>query len=243
MIKKKWLLFLVLLIIPADYVSSSEFTDKFDKSIISMRTNQNSCYQMIKLLDDDLSLNPGSCEKNWKLAVAYYFYGDVYEINIEKKKQYFMKCRDYAQIAVNINPRSIDAQYWLGVGYAMWSTANGLLESLFNVDNILKQMNNVIAIDPAYFSGFAWAVKARVYFALPGYKEKAYQDILTAFKYGPNYRAIYQVYAEMLFLDKKYDESRKVIAKGMAIPYDPASEIEEKMAMTYMSNYLKAMDN
>jgi hypothetical protein len=59
-----------------------------------------------------------------------YFYADYYECNNEKKKEYFNLTKQYATKAVSIDSNCADAHYWLGIGYAKWAEANGILESL-----------------------------------------------------------------------------------------------------------------
>lgn len=191
-----------------------------------LRTNLAGCLQLQEMISNELVKNPNSDEYYWIYAAMYYFQGDYYESDPAKKKAFFNKTKLYAAKALSINSNSADGHYWLGIGEAKWAEANGILDSLFAAPDIKDEMTKIIKIQPDYFHGIAFAVRAKVYDFAPGWpisvgdKDKAYQDLATAMKYGPDSRIIYQQYAEILMNDNKYIEAKKMIENALALPLD-----------------------
>ena len=244
----KALLGLLLIFISSVFLFSRDFEimKKFEPEIINLRNTKAGTLKMIEYLKNELISNTNSYDLYWKLSLAAYYYGNFYETNRDKKKEIFSKSRDYALTAVKINPNGVDGHYWLGVAYGLWSAANGILESFFYADEILDEMNKVIALQPDYFAGMPWAVRAKVYYYIPsflyGSKEKAYQDMKTALKYGPDFRINYEYYAEILVNDGKYEEASKIIEKGINLPLDNRISLEENYSLVFLKQYQKIVN-
>lgn len=212
----------------------STTTDEFLRTdFAKQRNTRETAYKLLAYISNQLVQRPDYDEANWLHAAMLYFIGDYYETNFAKKKELFTMTKDFALKAVQLNPESADAHYWLAVGYGKWSQANGILDSLFYADDIFNEISRTIELRPGFFRGVAFGIRATVLDLAPGWplsignKEMAYQDIKTALQFGPDFRFNYQMYAEILINDGYFEEAKKVIEKGLSLPYDTYYPREE----------------
>lgn len=238
MMKAWWTVFFVgFLAVSASGMTIEDFL-KMDMA--KQRNTPEGNLVLITAVSNELAKDPNNYELNWLFSAVLYFYGDYHEKDKEKKKAYFARCRDYAKKAVALNPNGPDGHYWLAIGYGKWSEANGILDSLFYADDIAAEMTRVIEINPKYFYGFPWAVRAKVYALAPGWplsvgdKQKAYQDMETAAKYGSGYKMIFQFYAEILQNDGRNEEALQMIDKALALPIDQLSPMEDRIMISQL---------
>ncbi|MBN2351045.1 MAG: hypothetical protein JXD23_00640 [Spirochaetales bacterium] len=196
------------------------------------RNTQAGLNELIKQATAELAAKPNGYGLLWMYAALNYYQGEFYSTKPEDKKKYFTLCKDYADKAVKVDPKGIAGHYWLGVGLAKWAEANGVLYSLFSADDILEQMTIVINMDPAYFKGLPFAIRASVYALAPGIISvgdwtKARADIASAFKYGKDYRSNYLIIADIYISWGEWRNAEMTISEGLAIPYDKRLPLEE----------------
>lgn len=209
--------------------------------LADLRNSRSGAYQLLVMTSNAAAVNPGSSVAQWNVAAIYYFIGDYYETNREMKKWLYTRTRDHALEAVRLEPGSADARYWLAVGYGKWSEANGILQSLFYADDVVRELTRTVEIRPDFFFGVPWAIRAKAYNFAPGWplsigdKEQSYRDIMTAYRYGPGFRFIFQLHAELLLNDGRYAEAKQVAEKGLALAFDPKSPREEERMIYELS--------
>lgn len=207
------------------------------------RNSEQTAYVLLAFISNQVLLRPDYDEANWLHAAMLYFIGDYYETNFQKKKELFTMTKDYALKAVQLNPDSADAHYWLAIGYAKWSEANGILDSLFYADDTLNELTKTLELRPGFYHGVAFGIRAKVYDLAPGWplsignKELAFRDIKTAFIFGPDFRFNYQLYAEILMNNGMFEEAKKQIEKGLALPYDKMYPREEDKIIAELNKY------
>jgi tetratricopeptide (TPR) repeat protein len=224
------------------FASGSEDIDALLQSEeLQKRVTKDGILELLDEMKAILAENPDDYTANWQYAALLYFYGDYYATDPETKKHYFTACKDYAQKSVNINPNGVAANYWLGVGYAKWSESHGILRSLFNVGNVLRYMSKTIELDPSFFRGVPWGIRATVYAFAPrvisvGNPQKAREDIEAALKYGPDYRVTHQVAANVLIQLQEWEQANEVIEKGLALPFNPLLKIEEEECIKQLNS-------
>lgn len=190
---------------------------------------------LLDLIDEALQAQkekPSDYTTNWMCAALNYLYGDFYASAAEEKKTYFTRCKDFAEKAVRINPNGPAGHYWLGVGLAKWAEHNGVLYSLFTADDILNEMNIVIRINPAFFRGLPYVIRATVYAMAPGIIsvgnwDLARADIKTAMIYGKGNRPVYLLIANIYIYWKEWENARQIIELALTFPFDQRLELEE----------------
>lgn len=174
---------------------------------------------------------PDQAEPAWKLARAMYWLGDNAETNEEKMALHDQGIQA-AKKAVERNPDSAAAHYWLGVNYGLYGQAKGILKSLSLRDPIKEEMNAVIKLDPGHEGGGAYRVLGRMYFKLPGLfggdDDKAVELLKTAIKHGPR-RWLNHVYlAEVYLKQRKLDQAEALVKQALAGPPEPAQAPEDE---------------
>jgi tetratricopeptide (TPR) repeat protein len=196
------------------------------------RETQKGLEELLAELEIKLKADPGDYDAHWMYAVLCYFYGDFYAVDRRVKKRYFTLCKDYADKAVHINPRGAAAHYWLGVGMAMWAEYNGILYSLFSADDIVNEMTTVITLNPNFFKGMPWAIRASVYAYAPGVisvgdEQKAKEDIEEALYYGKTYRQTYQLVADIYVYWRDWENAKQIIDTALNLPFNNLMTVEE----------------
>jgi hypothetical protein len=196
------------------------------------RETKQGLQDLLRELETKLKTDPGDYEANWMYATLCYFYGAFYAVDKGIKKRYFTLCKDYADKAVHINPKGTAGHYWLGVGMAMWAESNGILYSLFTADDIVNEMTKVIQLNPAFFKGMPWAIRASVYAYAPGVisvgdKKKAEEDIKQALFYGKTYRQTYQLIADIYIYWREWKNAKQIIETALSLPFNNLMDVEE----------------
>lgn len=229
------------------FAQEEDVDDLLAGDLASKRNTKSGLSELITIVEEELAEDPDSYSANWKYAALLYFYGDFYIDDAKTKKTYFTQCKEYAEKAVELNPDDAAGHYWLGIGYAMWSQANGILKSLFYADDVVDEMTECINIDPTYFKGTPYAVRAKVYSFAPGGisvgdTDKAYADLKKAFKYGEDYRVIYQIAAEVYMNEKDWENAKEVIEEGIALPIDQLRIMEDTLCKETLEGYLEEVE-
>ncbi len=216
-----------------------------DSELIHKRNSKSSLLELIAEAKTNVESNPQSYDFNWQYAGVLYFYGDFYLTDKKTRKYYFNLARNYAQYAININPDGVEGYFLMGVASAMWAESNGVLQSLFMADDVARYMTKVINLDPAFYEGIPWAIRAQVYGLAPGKpisvgdRTKAYADFEQAYKYCHDYRVVYQLNVFMLTQLKQWEEAQNVLTKALAIPMDENRPREEKISFQKLQEYKK----
>jgi tetratricopeptide (TPR) repeat protein len=213
----------------------------FTPEVMELRNTREGTLKMLEILKSEYATNTNSYNACIKLSLAYYYLGNFFEKKKEAKLDAFAKCRDFARAAVAIDPEDAAGHYWLGVAVGIWSDVNGILDSLFNAETVLREMNAVIQSQPDYFLGLPWAIRAKVYYYVPGFlfgnKEKAWSDISNAVKYGPNLRMNWEYYTELLMKENRWKDAEVTVKHGIDIPIDPKLALEDNYSLDFLTNY------
>ncbi|MGC8765540.1 MAG: hypothetical protein ACP5QT_06610 [Brevinematia bacterium] len=224
---------------------SSTTLDFITNEVASLRNTEEGILKLLSILSNEYLKDTNSYDVNWQLSAITYFYGDYYVKDSETKKKVFEQAKNFGLAAVKIKPDAPDGHYWLGIAYAKWSEANGILSSLFYADDVLEEMTKTVELQPDFLWGLALAVRSRVYSLAPGWpisvgdRKKAYIDIYQALKYAGNYRLVWKLYADLLVDDNKTEEARKVIEKALSFPFDKRIPKEEEKTISELNELLK----
>lgn len=214
-----------------------------DPALIQQRNSSAGLKQLMAQAWTNLQADPESYDYNWQYAGVMYFYGDFYLKDKKSRKYYFNQARIYARKATQLNPSGVEGHFLMGVASAMWAESNGVLQSLFMADDVARYMSRVIELDPAFYQGIPWAIRAQVYGLAPGKPisvgdhTRAYSDFVNAYKYNQGYRVVYQLNAYMLMQHKKWTEADQVVTKALAFPRDTGRPREEMIAFQKLTEY------
>ncbi len=114
-----------------------------------------------------LKTSPNHYEALWKISKTLYCIGKAAKTDKEKMK-IFDDGVTYGKKAIAANPNAADGHFWLGVNWAKYGDARGVLKSLFLVPDVKKEMNEVLRLDSSYEGAGAYRVLGRVYYKVPG---------------------------------------------------------------------------
>jgi len=132
--------------------------------------------------------NPVLVEALWKASRAAHWIADKGQNN-KSKPAWFEKGIDYAKKAIAIEPRAVEAHFWLGANYGSYGEAKGVLKSLALVKPIRKEMETVIRLNDEYQGGGGYRVLGVVDYKVPGFvggsKKRALENLNKALAIDP----------------------------------------------------------
>jgi len=216
----------------------------FPQSVFVKRLHPESIDDYIQKQEKSLQKGETNYQRLWITAAAYYYQGEFYTTNRERRKAAFLKTKDYALLATRINPQGAEGYYWLAVGYALWSKENGILDSLFYADDVLEALNRCIDLQPTYFDGVPWAMRALAYDLVPGWpwfgdKKKAMEDITRALRlssHTPAERTVLGIYIDILTRRGQYTLATNALTLFTNLPWNADFSLEEARAYRDISN-------
>jgi tetratricopeptide (TPR) repeat protein len=117
-----------------------------------------------------------------------------------------------------------------GRGQRVLGDAHGVIDSLFLLDPLRKEMLAVIELDPGFEGGAAHMILGRLDFILPsvlgGGNDKAERRLKTAIGYGPR-RWINHLYLAEVYIDEgRKDEARALLRQILDGGPEPGLEPE-----------------
>jgi tetratricopeptide (TPR) repeat protein len=107
----------------------------------------------------------GNYETAWKLAKFDYYLGS-HATDDREREAAFREGIEAGQIAVRLEGDKADGHFWLGANYG-GSAETSVLTALASFQDIRREMERVIEIDPNYEVGSAYMVLGRLYLEVP----------------------------------------------------------------------------
>jgi tetratricopeptide (TPR) repeat protein len=138
-------------------------------------------------------------EGYWKASRSAWWLG---ENTTERDEQLilFQKAIDLAKKAVDLDPESVEAHFWLGANLGTYGKAKGVMKSLSLVKPIRHEMAEVIRLDDHYLNGAAYRVLGVVDFKVPGIMggnlKRAKEELDKTHSMAPNDPFVYYDYVQ-----------------------------------------------
>jgi tetratricopeptide (TPR) repeat protein len=127
-------------------------------------------------------------ESYWKASRAAWWLGENAPDKTEQLQD-FQTAMGLAQKAVQLNPESVEAHFWLGATAGCYGKAKGILKSLTLVKSIRQEMNEVIRLNDHYLSGAAYRIIGVLDYKVPallgGDRTRAKEGMDKAFAMDP----------------------------------------------------------
>ncbi|MBI3551506.1 MAG: glycerate kinase [Elusimicrobia bacterium] len=181
--------------------------------------------ESVAKLEALLKEEPENPKVLWRLGRSLMRAGE----KLSKKKdriEAFERAEGIVRQSVALEPRDPDAHFWLGVTMGKRGQARGIMNSLFMIGPLKKEMLTVLELDPKY--GGAHHVLGEFYSQLPGLvggsKKKALAEFEQALALSPDYAVNYPSLAEAYIDAGKKDKAREVLDRLYSLknPTDPA---------------------
>ena len=175
----------------------------------------------INILAKYLEKQPGNYEALWRVARGYWFLGD--RASGKDKLPLYEKGKGYAEQAVQANEKGLDGHHWFGSLIGCVGQEKGILNSLFMVKPMKKEIEACLAIDPKYAD--AHDVMAQLLWKVPGFaggnSKKAQEEARLATVYGPDATDHWLHYGQIAASNKDYKTARPAFQKCLDLPGDP----------------------
>ena len=185
------------------------------------------------LLDELERSAPDDYAVRWRRARAYQSLGEAAKKSSEKL-DLFDRAIASGKKAIELAPTRVEGHYWLGVSYGGYGEAKGMLKALSMIDDIRKEMNEVIRIDPKYEDASAYLVLGRIDFELPGLfggnDKRAIEEYEQGLKLAPSNTMLKLYLAESYYDAGRKDEAKKLFEELVALKTDEHSPRDVKQA-------------
>lgn len=151
------------------------------------------------------------------LAEAHFYYGDWFSGT--EQIQIWEQGEQYARRALELDPRSADAHYWVAAMLGKIGRARGILRSLLLVNPMLEHLETALEIDKEH----SWAhyVLSHLYSELPpkplgrGDRSQALFYARSAFELEPEEPEFVLQYAKLLLKEKQEEEALSLLREAL----------------------------
>lgn len=197
----------------------------------SQRKDISNVIKGIEFVENQLKAKGEDYELLWMQARFYWYLGDRSEgkdrvVNFEKAKA-------YAERAVAANEDGIDGHYWLAASIGSTGIEKGILNSLFMVAPMKKELEKCFKIDPRHAGSHY--LMARLLWQVPsiagGNVKKALEEAKLAVEYDPGDSSHWLALGQIAAANKDYKLARSSYEHVISMPddkEDPASSQSDK---------------
>ena len=167
--------------------------------------------------------DPGDYEVLWRLARCHWFLGD--RAAGKDRLHQFEQGRDYASRAVEARADGLDGHYWYASLIGCVGQEKGILNSLFMVAPMKKELDRCLEIDPKFAD--AHDVLAQLLWKVPGWpvsigdRKKAQEEAKLATTYSPDDIEHWLHYGQIAAANRDYKTARLALQKVLSLPGDP----------------------
>jgi len=176
--------------------------------------------------------NPGDVRAHFELSHVCYIMGDVAKSKGDKLK-YYDEGYAAGRKGIEIDNSSADAHLWFVVNRGRQGQTRGVLNSLFMIPELKREIAAVLRIDPQ--NTVAMDVKGMLYYELPGFAggdlNVAQAALDEAIGIDSNYTVLYVDMAKVQIARKNYELARWYLNRSLEVeePTYPADfELDDK---------------
>ena len=171
-------------------------------------------------------------EAYWKASRAAWWLGENTADRVEQL-QNFQTAIHFAQKAVQLNPDSVEAHFWLGANEGTYGKAKGVLKSLSLVKSIRHEMAEVLRLNDHYLSGAAYRVLGVVDLKVPalmgGNLTRSKEELDQALRLGPEDPFVHYDYVQFYLASNNSDKARAALQGLRALQVASEMAPEHKM--------------
>lgn len=177
-----------------------------------------------------LAVDSQSVEASWKYAQAA-LWVSAHTEDEEEQIRLIRQSIDVTRRAIQIDEQSVAAHYWLGIGFAKYGEAKGVMNALGLVDPLRRQMRRVIELDESFAGGGAWRILGWINYKLPGVAggsdEKAVEQLEKSRELDPSHLLTHLCLAEIYRLDDLPKKARWHLDFIINAPFNKERKPEE----------------
>jgi tetratricopeptide (TPR) repeat protein len=212
-------------------------------ALYSQRSDLTKVRQALVVLRQAMAEHPTDYGIAWRLAKFNYYVGS-HSADREQQDKVFHDGIEAGELAIKLDDNKPEGHFWLGANYG-GNAEISTLAGLTDIEDIKREMDAVIKIDPSFESGSAYMALGQVYLKAPkifgGDTDKAIGYLEQGIKIGPNNGLMRARLAQAYFAAHRNADAQKEIDALLSmkpIPgYEPeyndavriAKELQEKM--------------
>jgi tetratricopeptide (TPR) repeat protein len=169
-----------------------------------------------------LAAQPLDHESAWKLARACYWLGG--HVAPATRRAHWERGIEAARRAVAAQPKDPAGHFWLAANMGAMAENAGLRAGLRYRGDIKRELETVLALDPAFQKGSADRALGRWYFKVPrlfgGSSQKSLDHLQRSLSYDPGSAASLSFLADTLIEMGRREEARQALQKVASVPVD-----------------------
>ena len=197
------------------------------KELYKSRKNSSALLRAIELWQQVVKIDPKNDIALTKLTIASVWHGMHADKN---QQQIYEQGIKWGEKAIKINPKNVEARYWKTANMGSLGKKRGLLQSLFILKPMEKELKKIIEIDAKYWR--AYMLLGMLYREAPGWpisfgdKKEAIKNLKKAVKLMPNApRALNELAKGYLAIDEK-EQAKQLFKKSIKAPLEKDFELE-----------------
>jgi tetratricopeptide (TPR) repeat protein len=194
--------------------------------------NADNLPQSYELLSRIARENPGNVRAHYELSHVCYIMGDVQQSKTYKLK-YYDEGYAIGRKAIEIDNNSADAHLWFVVNRGRQGQTRGVLNSLFMIPELKREIAAVLNIDPQ--NTVAMDVKGMLYYELPSFAggdvNVAQAALDEAIAIDSNYTVLYVDMAKVQIARKDFRRARWYLNRSLEVEnptYPDDFELDDK---------------
>ncbi|HKZ03161.1 MAG TPA: TRAP transporter TatT component family protein [Pyrinomonadaceae bacterium] len=176
----------------------------------------------------------GNYEAAWKLAKFNYYLG-AHTVDDRERETAFREGIDAGTVAIRLNADKPEGHFWLGANYG-GDAENSTLAGLANVEDIRREMDAVLKIDPKFEGASAYLALGKLYQEAPrvlgGDNQKAIEYLEKGVRVDGSNAMIRLYLAKAYHATRRDSEARKKIDEIRKMDPNP----------NYLPEYKEALD-
>lgn len=137
----------------------------------------------------------------------------------KNQKEWYERGEKFAKLAIENNQENPEAHFWFATNKGIVGKLNGVLNSLFMVDDLKKEAKRITELDTTHPGGHM--LLGEIYKSLPGLmggdKEKAIKEFETAIEKDSHFTAVYVTLANTYKDIGEKEKAKKVLNKLLSL--------------------------
>lgn len=191
--------------------------------LYAARTDLAKAREATAIWADRLEKNPKDFESAWKLARARYWLGT--HASEAERKTFLEGGIAAGRSAVTVEPKKPEGHFWIAANMGALAESFGMRQGLKYRGDIKSELEQVLAIDPAFQQGSADRALGRWYYKVPGLfggsNKKSEEHLRKSLTYNANSTASHFFLAETLLDMGRKPDARAELQKVLDAPLDP----------------------
>ncbi|MHB8481638.1 MAG: tetratricopeptide repeat protein [Nitrospiria bacterium] len=214
----------------AEQMDASLFLKKIDE-VYAERDQAGALKKGESLCDQALTTDLPKDEVYWRFSRFKAWQGFLSQ-DRAFKLTFFKEAESLAKKAIEINPQSTEGHFWLGVAYGRIGETQGVLKSLFLIEPIRHEMDEVLKLNPNHPG--AHHVLGVMYHKLPWFKggsdKKSVEELQKSISLNGTNTLYHLDLAKTYLAMNREEDARKELETVLAIatPFDPVMAVLNK---------------